>query len=87
MTLPQPPIEEEDAVRRVLRHHQVPLTRELVRDLGTMLSWVREDERSKAHWASDRRSAPMLITLMSSMGIWGREYIDAVPDTPAVAGD
>ena len=67
------PYEEEDAVKRILRHHNVNITPKLVSDLSALISWVREKERRAPH-----QHPPLLITVLSQMGIYGGELLDKV---------
>jgi hypothetical protein len=73
------PIDEEDALKRILRHHGAPVTRKLVSDLSDLMLWVHEFEQLKARFsAAHAYPEPLLVTL-SKMGIYGREAIDKVP--------
>ena len=67
------PYDEEDAVKRILRHHSVTITPKLVSDLSTLINWVREKERQ-----FDHQQPPLLITVLSQMGIYGGEVLDKV---------
>jgi hypothetical protein len=79
-----PSYEEEDAVRRVLRHHGVRVDRELVNALGELLAWVREDQKSK-DWPMNNAAPPLLLAKLSTMGIYGSEAINKVPTEAAPA--
>lgn len=67
---------EEDALKRILRHHHATITRRLVEDLSTLLAWVREDEATKGRVSPEK--PPLLFTELSKMGIYGSEMINKV---------
>lgn len=74
-------INEEDALKRILRHHSVVPTREVVNDLGALIEWVREDERFKSDFGRGSRFSLPLFMLLSKLGIYGREAIDKVRES------
>lgn len=71
--------DEEDALRRILRHHGVPITRKMVEDLGRLLVWVREVEQAKVQLGAQKLSPPLILTVLGSMGIYGGEAIGPMP--------
>jgi hypothetical protein len=72
------PWDEDDALKRILRHHHVEVTRPMVEDLSRLINWVRDTESTKAQF-KPRQEVPPLMTILSRCGIYGREYIDKVP--------
>ena len=71
------PWDEEDALRRILRHHNVAVSREIVRDLSTLINWMLECERAKSHLTET--PPPFLLTVLGGMGIYGAEVVGTVP--------
>lgn len=69
---------EEDALKRILRHHDVTVTPKLVADVSVLLEWVRADEAVKARF-DNKTPPPFLISLLSTMGIFGADYLSQVP--------
>lgn len=67
----------EDALKRVLRHHDAPVNREIIDHLGQLFDWVREDELARHIFVSSCSPLSMLVVL-SRMGIYGGEAIDKV---------
>ena len=74
--MPMIPYDEEDAIKRVLRHHHVPVSRKLVDDLADLLSWVHESEQASVHFGHPK--PPFLLVLLSKLGIYGKEISDTV---------
>lgn len=73
------PTEEEDALRRILAHHEVPVSSEIVKDLCALLKWVHETEQAKQSF-SQRGAHPMpILSLLSTLGIYGGEAIGPSP--------
>lgn len=70
------PFEEDDALKRILRHHNVPVTSALLNNLSQLINWVHEFEQSKAQF-HPQDPIPM-ISLLGAMGIYGKSYIDKV---------
>lgn len=70
--------EEEDALKRVLRHHGALDDDAIVRDLSTLITWVKECEKAKFSLAGPKKTPPLLFTVLSGMGIYGKEAIDHV---------
>jgi hypothetical protein len=67
---------EDDALKRILRHHNVPVTSKLMADLSQLINWVRETEQAKAMF---HKTDPIpMISLLGAMGIHGKSYIDTV---------
>lgn len=71
------PYDEEEALKRILRHHGVSLTRKMVADLSELMGWVHETERAKFK-LTNADPPPYLLVLLSSMGIFGGEVSDRV---------
>lgn len=71
------PADEEDALRRILRHHRIPVTRELVDHLGQLITWVRQGEKAKGSFVRGKEPMP-LLSLLGGLGIYGKEAIDKV---------
>lgn len=69
---------EGDALKRILRHHDIPLTGALMDNLGQFINWIHRMDAAKASFRSDAEPIP-LISLLGGMGIYGKEYIDKVP--------
>jgi hypothetical protein len=75
---PHIPYGEEDALCRILAHHQIAPTRKLVEHLSALIKWVHEEEQAKASF--DRRTRPpMLSVLLSTLGIYGKEILGPPP--------
>ena len=72
------PIDEDDALKRILRHHGVAVTRPMMEDLARLINWVRDSESTKAKF-KPRTEVPFLTTVLQRCGIYGKEYIDKVP--------
>lgn len=68
--------EEGDALRRILRHHGVPLAPQLVKDLAAFINWVHELERSRMQLGSNKNPPPYMLVFLSSLGIYGSEAIN-----------
>jgi hypothetical protein len=80
--MPLLPYDEEDALRRILRHHHAPVDRKLVDDLSTFVDWIKECEQAKIHHLARNHPQPRILgTVLSTMGIYGKEYVDKVPTT------
>lgn len=77
------PADEEDALRRILRHHQVQLTDSLVKDLGALINWVHQLEQAKSNFAGAAKP-PYLLSLLSTLGIYGGEAIGPTPPSGVV---
>ena len=75
------PPEEEDALKRILRHHEVELAPKLVNDLGALLNWVHQLEQAKA-WSANPKP-PYMLAFLSTLGIYGAEAINATGAPPA----
>jgi hypothetical protein len=71
------PTDEADALKRILRHHHVPLTGALIDNLGQFINWIHEMERANVSFLHDQKPIPM-ISLLGNMGIYGAEYVDKV---------
>jgi hypothetical protein len=70
------PYNEEDALRRILRHHGIDKPA-AVTDLSALLDWVHQSEQAKV--ALRRGTEPMpLLSLLGTLGIYGKEAIDKV---------
>jgi hypothetical protein len=75
-------IQEEDALRRILAHHDALTSRRLVQDLSALVGWVRETEAAKGRF--ERGTGPMpMLSLLSTLGIYGGEAICPTPNPPA----
>lgn len=72
---PYLPSEEDDALKRILRHHDA-LTSELLDHLGQFINWVHECDKLKSQF--QRQDPKPLISLLGGMGIYGADYIDKV---------
>jgi hypothetical protein len=70
---------EDDALKRILRHHDVPVTSALLNSISQLINWVRETERVKASFTPHDHGPTPMISLLGAMGIYGKEYIDKVP--------
>jgi hypothetical protein len=67
---------EDDALKRILRENDVPVTRKLVDNLSQLINWVHESEQAKAQF---HKIDPIpMISLLGAMGIHGKSYIDRV---------
>jgi hypothetical protein len=74
-------IQEEDALRRILAHHGALTSRKLVQDLSALVGWVRETEAAKGRF--ERGTGPMpMLSLLSTLGIYGGEAIGPTPVPP-----
>jgi SpoVK/Ycf46/Vps4 family AAA+-type ATPase len=71
-------IDEEDALKAILAHHRVKVTRSMVADLSVLIDWVRDCERTKGTFSHSDKS-PLLLTVLSKMGIFGKEIVAKVP--------
>jgi len=71
-------IEEEDALKRILRHHGVPLKAQLVKDLSSLINWVHTLEKSKSALGTFKDSPPHMLSFLSSLGIYGGEAISNI---------
>lgn len=83
-------IQEEDTLRRILRHHNVPMRRELVDHLAELMAWVRADEHAKVIIDPNNRALhkpPYLVSFLSTLGIYGAEVCDPTPKDEPPAGD
>lgn len=72
----QLPYDEDDALKRILRHHGVALSRPLLRDLSALINWVRKLERSKVALGSFKDRPPYMLSFLGSLGIYGGEAIN-----------
>lgn len=70
--------DEEDVLRRILRHHDVLTSRKLVDDIGALIEWVRSVEQNKVSLGSRVSPQPLLV-LLSTLGIYGGEAIGPSP--------
>lgn len=68
------PYEEQKALEAICRHHGVD-DPELIAHLAAFGNWIRTDEADRAR-LSRNPAAPYLITLLSTMGIYGREVLE-----------
>jgi ABC-type transporter Mla subunit MlaD len=73
--------EEEDAIRRILRHHGA-LSEALANALGELVAWVHQSEQAKSKFAKGPSPAPIL-SLLSTLGIYGGEAIGPSPSGPS----
>jgi hypothetical protein len=70
------PYQEEDALKRILRHHGVTVTREAIVSLSQFINWIRECEAAKG---SFKAMPPMpLLSFLGQLGIYGKEMVDKV---------
>jgi hypothetical protein len=72
-----PPYDEEEAIKAILAHHQLPITPKLVSHLGQLLVWVREDQKHK-DWPN-HTPPPFLLVLLGSMGIYKEKKTQPKP--------
>lgn len=75
----QLPYEYEDALKRILRHNNAPLTGAVIDNLGQFVNWVIENEEAKAKFPGYNSKPIPLISLLGNMGIYGSSYVDKVP--------
>ena len=71
------PIDEEDALKRILAHHHIELTRPMIADLSVFINWVRDCEADKARFT--KTNPPFVSIILSRLGIYGKEAIEKVP--------
>lgn len=70
------PYHEEDALKRILRHHGVTVTREAINSLSQFINWIRETEAAKGSLTT---YPPMpLLSFLGQLGIYGKEVVDKV---------
>ena len=74
----QLPHDEEDALKRILRHHGVTITPGLLDHLGQLINWVHQFEQAKTKLRKGSEP-PYLLVLLSTMGIHGAKVLDRVP--------
>jgi len=72
----QLPYDEADALKRILRHHGVPLASPLVKDLSSLINWVHNLEQSKTRLGTYKNPPPLMLSFLGSLGIHGGEAIN-----------
>jgi hypothetical protein len=69
------PHEEQHALRAILRHHHAD-DPELTKHLATLCNWIRLAKQTKFV-----QQPPLLLVLLSGMGIYGADVLDPPKET------
>lgn len=68
------PIEEQDALENICRHHGVDDNKALIKDLATFGNWIHESEVARLRFGQATKP-PILLVLLSKMGIYGKAVL------------